>query len=75
VSAGSPRVTLRIPAPLLDRIKEAIERNNQRVKDEPWVYNTWIIDAIRDKLAHQDRGRLQHASRARRKRPVLGLPG
>jgi hypothetical protein len=62
-SKGSERITLRIPEPWYTRIMETIERNNLHTREEPWVMNTWIIDAIKDKLLHQERARLQKQRR------------
>jgi|SRR5271168_1558725 len=75
MSLGSPRVTLRIPENLLEQIKETIDRNNLRARGEPWDTTSWIIDAIRDKLAHQDRGRKKHDRPRKQIKDPLGPTG
>lgn len=57
MSKGSPRTTLRIPAELLRQIQEAIDRQSEFRRGEPWNMTTWIIAAIRERLDKQARGR------------------
>jgi hypothetical protein len=63
MSKGSPIIGLRVTEPLYSRILETIERNNLTKHGEPWTITTWILDCVRDKLAHQDAAKAQRERR------------
>lgn len=65
-SKGSRVVTMRIAEPLMSRILEVIERNNKSRFEGEWDLSGWILDAIRDKIAHQDRAMVQRLKRKRK---------
>lgn len=62
-SKGSERVILRVAEPWYSRMMATIERNNQYQRDELWTISSWILDAIKDKLCHQERARVQKERR------------
>lgn len=57
---GSPKIILRVPTELLDRIREAITSNNAFRGGQPYDLSGWIRQAITerlDKLARSRKGR------------------
>lgn len=66
MSKGSPYVPIRIPADLLDKIKEQIAMTNRFIADEEYVLSSWLRKAAEEKLAKMVR------SRRRRPRPLAG---
>lgn len=53
---GSPRKTLRLADGLLDLVEDAVRRiNRQRKRQEPRTVSSWIVAAVKEKLAHLDR--------------------
>lgn len=57
MSQGSPRVTIRLPQPLLDLIEQTIERRNSNTSLPPWSMSDFIQNAIWEKLDHMKRSR------------------
>lgn len=64
MSKGSPRRTLRVPESLCERIEQAIDSANQRRAGIPYDWSAWALKAIREKIAHLERGK---TSRLRRR--------
>jgi hypothetical protein len=62
-SKGSPRITLRIPEPWYSYVLETIAKNNLTCRGEEWTMVSWIVDAVRDKIAHQERAKVQQEKR------------
>lgn len=83
MSKGSPIITLRIPAELLANVQVVVAETGANCKGEPWNLTTWILQAIKDKLAHQQRareaskrrckGRYARAQRPTESNPTSGL--
>lgn len=65
-SKGSPRVTVRIPEPLLVEIGDAITRRNEYSRGVPWDLTAFLLVAVREKLDKMARSR-RHAERRSRK--------
>jgi hypothetical protein len=65
MSAGSPIVNLRIPVELLDAIDAEIARTNQNIRNAPFSRSSWLIVAIREKIAKSLRSR-----KNKKKKPV-----
>lgn len=68
MSKGSPRVTLRIPDAELQQVLACIDRANEYRRGEPYDLTSWILAAIREKMAHGKRSR---RSRKPRKAAML----
>lgn len=66
MSKGTRIYSLRLPPELMDEVEMAIERSVGNRAAEPYNRTTWIIAAIREKLAHLKR------SSGRRKSIVKG---
>lgn len=54
-SRGSPVVTVRIPAELLELVDEIIARSADTRKDGPWTRSSFIVKAIEEKIAKMAR--------------------
>jgi hypothetical protein len=74
MSKGNPFIAFRVPRSLRARIQEIIDSNNRHVRKEAWTMTTWILDAIMDKICHQDRARLQRMKRQARGKRVITDP-
>jgi hypothetical protein len=57
MSKGSPVVPVRIPAELLAVIDATVSRVNVKTRGEPYTRSSWILAAIRDRLAHMERAK------------------
>ena len=55
MSKGSPIIPVRIPAELLAAVDAAIARTSLKRREGPWTRSAWILQALRDKLAHMER--------------------
>lgn len=55
MSKGNPIVPIRIPKDLLDKLDEAMFFSGERRREGEWTRSSWIIQAIKDKLAHRAR--------------------
>lgn len=65
MSQGNPIIHLRIPKELLAEVNIVIITTGQTCQGEPWNLSSWILQAIKDKLAHQDRARKASLRRAK----------
>lgn len=50
MSRGSPLVSLRIPAELLELVDQTVARSMDTRKDGPWTRSSSILSAVEDKL-------------------------
>ncbi len=57
MSTGSPIVPIRIPAELLATLDAEVSRSATTRSAEPWTRSSFIIAALREKIAHQQRSR------------------
>jgi len=57
MSRGTPITCIRIPPALLAEIDQAIDSNNVWRVDEEYNRTSWIIQAIKERLKKQERGR------------------
>lgn len=57
MSKGSPVIPLRIPQTLLNEMEIVIAQRNTLTLNEPWSRSSFIVAAIREKLAHMERSR------------------
>jgi hypothetical protein len=58
MSKGSPIVPIRFAdAELLAQIDAAVDSSVINRKDEPWTRTSFILSAVREKLAHMERAR------------------
>jgi metal-responsive CopG/Arc/MetJ family transcriptional regulator len=57
MSAGTPRVTIRIDDELREEIEIVITDRNSRTRDRPWTLSDFIGIAIREKVLKMQRGR------------------
>lgn len=57
MNKASRYVPIRIPMDVWDEMELTIRRAEQYRRDEPWNTTTFIITAIREKLAKMDRSR------------------
>jgi metal-responsive CopG/Arc/MetJ family transcriptional regulator len=55
MSKGSPLLTIRIPAELLQLVDQAIARSVDTRRDGPWNRSSFIVKAIAEKLAKMAR--------------------
>lgn len=55
--AGNPTVSVRLPPELTAEIDRIILRSADKREAGPWTRHSFIVAAIRDKLAHMERGR------------------
>lgn len=62
MTAGNPKIVVRIPPDLKRQMLEAIKSRNHRTREEPWELSDFVRIAIRDKL--------HHIQRSRRRRPA-----
>lgn len=63
MSKGTPITCVRIPPDMLAQVDALVERSITHAAEEPWTRTSWIVQAIREKLAK----RLRSNSRKRRK--------
>jgi hypothetical protein len=47
---GSPVVSFRIPAELLEQVYQAVARSAHTRRDGPWTLSSFIVSAIAEKL-------------------------
>ncbi len=64
MSRGTPITALRIPHDLLTLVESAIQSANYCRKEAPYTKTSWIVAAIREKLAKGLRGRRSSRRRA-----------
>lgn len=57
MSLGSPVIPTRIPVDLLAQIDAIVARSATSRTAGQWTRSGWIVQAIRDKLAHAERSR------------------
>lgn len=57
MSEGSPKVVVRIPAPLLAECELTIARRNLFTLAEPWDFSKFVRAALQEKIAKMDRSR------------------
>jgi hypothetical protein len=50
MAKGSPVLSIRIPAELLELVDQAVERSVGTRKDGPWTRSSFIVAAIEEKL-------------------------
>jgi hypothetical protein len=50
MSRGSPLVSIRIPAELLELVDQAVARSADTRRDGPWTRSSFILAAIEEKL-------------------------
>ena len=50
MAKGSPVVSVRIPAELLELVKEVIDRSADTRRDGPWTLSSFIVSAVEEKL-------------------------
>jgi hypothetical protein len=50
MSKGSPLLSLRVPAELLDLVDDTVARSVHTRKEAPWTRSSFIIAAIEEKL-------------------------
>ena len=62
---GTQVYSLRIPADLMQEVKDTIDRSHETRAGEPWTITAFILTAIREKLNHMERSR-----RSGRRRPT-----
>lgn len=63
MSKGSPRVTVRIPRPILAKMEATIKRRNFYTSQEPWDLSAFILLCVVEKLAHMERSRCPRRNR------------
>lgn len=64
MSKGSPIIPTRIPTELLGEIDAAIERANRHRKGEALTRSSFLIAAVREKLAKMERSRKRRPRQA-----------
>lgn len=57
MSQGSPITSIRFPPELLAEVLRVIIRSEDTRKEGPWTLSSFVLQAVKDKLAHQARGR------------------
>jgi hypothetical protein len=57
--AERPRITIRVPDGLLEEIQQDMARDQVHGPDPAHDLTTWIVRAIRERLAHRARARAQ----------------
>lgn len=57
MSNASPTTTLRIPVAIEAQMEAAIDSANYHSRIEPYTKSSWILHAIREKLAKIQRGK------------------
>lgn len=63
MSRGTPITPLRLPRDLVEQIDRAIAQNNRTRFGEPWNRTSWIVQAIKERLAKQERSRRSNRGR------------
>lgn len=71
MSKGSPIVNVRVPAELLSEIEAAVERSQDIRQDGGYTLSSWIIAAIRERIAKHVRSAA--SGRARKKGGANGV--
>lgn len=64
MSKGTPVRTMRFPLPLVEQIEASISSANLRRADAPYDWTGWVLQAVREKLRHLNRGRRASKRRA-----------
>lgn len=65
MSKGNPRVTVRLEPRLLESVASAVDKRNAGcVTIRHWTLSDYIVQAIRDKLAHDRRSAKRRANKA-----------
>lgn len=57
MSKGNPIIKLRVTPELLDRIRKAIDQNNERRGDQPYDLSGWLRQAVEERLDKLERAR------------------
>jgi len=65
MSKGTRVYTLRIDEATMEQISGNIERANEYRREVPYTLTSWILAAIREKMAHGKRSRKPRAKRAK----------
>lgn len=68
MSKGSPIITMRVSSKLLAEIREALVRALPHRRGEPWTMTGFIARAVREKLDHMARSRLNRPPKGRPER-------
>lgn len=66
MSKGSPIIPIRIPAEVLASMDLTIVQRNTYTHNEPWSRSSFIISAIKDKIAKMERSRSGRAHKSRK---------
>jgi hypothetical protein len=74
MSLGSPRRTMRFPEELVKDIEQAILSANARRADVPYDWTGWVLQAVREKLAHLARARKGKNRRQGKLPKMVALP-
>ena len=74
MSAGSPRVTVRLPQSLLDMVERELQSQAEHGRYGPETLSDFIQQAIRERIAKRRRSRTRTpAQRAARRARLLAL--
>lgn len=65
MSKGNPIVKVRVPRDVLAEVNNAIDSHARRSSREPHTMSSWLLDAIKEKLAHIARSKKSSAKRRR----------
>lgn len=63
MSAGSPRIILRVSREQIRKINEYLASRNKHKPNDIWTHSHWIRDAIDAKIAHTERSRCSRAKK------------
>jgi len=61
MSLGNPVVQVRVPRPILEEMDETIQRANGHRVVEDWTRSSFVLAAIREKIAKMKRSRRKKA--------------
>jgi len=73
MSRGTKVVTFRIEPEMDAAIDLAIERRNERTKEEPWTRTDFYRAAFKEKLSHMERSRTKNRSKKNAKPKHEGI--
>lgn len=73
MSKGSPFISVRIPQHLLEKIDAYIALKNTRRRLEEWSRASYVLDAILEKIAKQERSRLSRKTKSKRAQRLAKL--
>ena len=74
MSKGTKIVPIRVPPELLEKIDHAVFFSTDHRKEGAWTRSSWIVQAIKDKLAHAARSNdsaRRRLARAKKKAAAL----